>query len=150
MVREPELDRNPFAPGPSRARLPGPRYPAAMHFPAADLALLAETVEVEIETRAADGTIHRTIIWVVVDGTDVFIRSYVGAQARWYREALADPSVALHAAGRRIACRAIPAPDDDAVTRTSAGFERKYASEVETPDMVRPEVLPTTLRLVPA
>ena len=121
-----------------------------MHFDPADHALLSETAEVEIETRAADGTVHRTIIWVVVDGTDVFIRSYVGARARWYREALADPEVALHAGGRRIPCRAVPAPDEDAVTRTSAGFERKYAAEAETPDMVRPEVLPTTLRLVPA
>jgi hypothetical protein len=121
-----------------------------MHFEASDLAALADTAEVEIETRSADGTIHRTVIWVVVDGTDVFIRSYVGARARWYREALADPSVAIHVDGRRIACQAVPAPDDDSVARTSAGFESKYASEAETPDMVRPEVLPTTLRLTPA
>jgi hypothetical protein len=94
-----------------------------MQFDAADLAVLAATDEVDIETRSVDGSIHRTIIWVVVDGADVFVRSYLGERARWYREALA---------------------------RTSAGFQRKYAHAVETPDMVRPEILPTTLRLIPA
>ena len=121
-----------------------------MHFDAADLAVLAATDEIDIETRSVDGSIHRTIIWVVVDGADVFVRSYLGARARWYREALADPDVALHVDGRRLPCRAVPAPDDISVARTSAGFERQYASAAETPDMVRPEILPTTLRLVPA
>lgn len=121
-----------------------------MHFDAADLAVLAATDEIDIETRSVDGSIHRTIIWVVVDGADVFVRSYLGARARWYREALADPDVALHVDGRRLPCRAVPAPDDISVARTSAGLERKYANASETPDMVRPEILPTTLRLVPA
>ncbi|HEY5683866.1 MAG TPA: nitroreductase/quinone reductase family protein [Acidimicrobiia bacterium] len=120
-----------------------------MDFDAGDLAMLAETAEVEIETRAADGAVHRTIIWIVVDGTDVFVRSYLGARARWYREALADPTVAVHAGGRRIPCRAVPATDGESVGRASAGLEHKYAGEEETPDMVRPEVLSTTLRLVP-
>ena len=43
-----------------------------------------------IETSMPGGVTHRTTIWAIVDGDDVFVRSYVGADARWYREAVAN------------------------------------------------------------
>ena len=106
--------------------------------------------EVDIETSAAGGETHRTTIWVVVDGDDVFIRSYNGANARWYREATANPHVALHVDGQRLAATAVLAADPDSIARTSAGLERKYAGDPATPRMVRDEVLPLTLRVEPA
>jgi hypothetical protein len=112
-----------------------------------DLARLAEVEEIEIETRAPEGAIHRTIIWpVVVDGS-VLIRSYRGPDARWYREALGDPDVALHVDGRRLAARVMPAPDDASVAACSAAFEAKYPTDPATRAMVRSEVLGTTLRV---
>ncbi|HEY6058238.1 MAG TPA: DUF2255 family protein, partial [Candidatus Limnocylindrales bacterium] len=60
-----------------------------MPFDPADLRALERTEEVRIETRGADGTVHRTIIWVVVHGGDVFVRSVRGPSGRWYREACA-------------------------------------------------------------
>lgn len=114
------------------------------------LDLLARTEEVEIETRAPrDGQLHRTIIWVVVEGNEVFIRSVLGATARWYGEVTSAGEGALIAGDRRIPFRAIPAADPDSVERCSQGFREKYARDPSTPSMLRPEVLPTTLRLEP-
>ncbi|HUP55654.1 MAG TPA: nitroreductase/quinone reductase family protein [Methylomirabilota bacterium] len=118
-----------------------------MGFSQDELDLIDRTKEVEIETSAPDGATHRTIIWVVVDRDSVFIRSYRGADARWYREALADPSVALHVDGQRLPATAVPATDADSIERTSAELLRKYAGDPATPRMVRPEVLDLTLRL---
>ena len=106
--------------------------------------------EVEIETRAADGTVHRTIIWVVVEGSAVYVRSVNGAAARWYREAVARPDVALHVGARRMAFRAVPAADGASIAACSAGLGRKYRTDFSLGSMLRPDVLDTTLRLDPA
>lgn len=122
-------------------------YPSAMGYSQEELDLIDRTEEVEIETNGADGAVHRTIIWAVVDGGDVFIRSYRGPNARWYREASADPAVALHVDGRRLAAEAVPADDPESIERTSAGLLGKYPDDPATPRMVRPEVLDLTFRL---
>ena len=71
--------------------------------------LLAATREIRIETRQPDGSVHSAIIWVVVDGEDVFVRSWLGERARWYREALANPAVTIIAGDRRLpAVAAVP------------------------------------------
>lgn len=73
----------------------------------ADLALLRDEHEVEIETSAAEeGPIHRTIIWVVVDDQDrVLIRSSRGPGARRFREITARPEGRVHVRGQ--ACRSV-------------------------------------------
>ena len=120
-----------------------------MSFAADDLARINAAHEVEIETQAPDGPVHRTIIWAVVDDDEVLIRSYHGPTARWYREALANPAVALHVDGTRLAATAIAATDPDAVERTSAGFRAKYGDDPATTSMVE-KFHDTTLRLEPA
>jgi hypothetical protein len=121
-----------------------------MSFSAEARALLERLEEVEIETQPPEGPVHRTIIWTVVDGDDVYIRSVRGAGGRWYREALANPAVAIHADGTRLAATAIPAGDPQSIERASAGFLRKYAGDPAASSMVRADNLPTTLRLEPA
>ena len=118
-----------------------------MGFSQDELDLMDRTQEVEIETSAPDGATHRTIIWVVVAGDSVLIRSYRGANARWYREALANPSVALHVDGQRLPATAVLAADPDSIEATSAGILRKYAGDPAAAAMVRPELLDLTLRL---
>ena len=121
-----------------------------MAFDRTDLDAIDRAKEIRIETAAApDAERHRTIIWIVVDGDDVFIRSWRGATARWFREATANPEVAIHVGERRLAARAVPATDPDSVARTSKGLEAKYAGDPATPSMVREEILATTLRLEP-
>jgi len=121
-----------------------------MSFADDDLARLEAAEEVEIETQAPDAATRRTVIWVVVDDGNVFVRTYKGPNTRWYRDALANPAVAIHLDGRRLPATAIPATDPDAIERTSSGFRRKYSDDSSMPAMVAPDVLETTLRLEPA
>lgn len=118
-----------------------------MGYSEAELDLIDRTEEVEIETSGAGGAVHKTVIWAVVDDGDVFIRSYRGPDARWYREALANPSVGLHVDGRRIPAAAVPASDPASIERTSSGILRKYAGDPAAKAMVRPELLDLTLRI---
>ena len=118
-----------------------------MAYSEAELDLIDRTEEVEIETNGAEGAVHRTIIWAVVDDGDVFVRSYRGPNARWYREALADPSVALHVDGLRLPVKAVLASDAGSIERTSTGILRKYAGDPAAKAMVAPELLDLTLRL---
>jgi hypothetical protein len=125
-------------------------YAAHMRFAPDELALLADSEEIEIETARPGGPPHRTIIWVVVDGDDAYIRSVKGATARWYREAVANPDVTIHAAGRALRARATAATDPSSVQRTSAALSRKYARDPALRLMLKPDIFDTTLRLAPA
>ena len=88
-------------------------------------------------------------IWIVVDGDDVFIRTYRGKTSRWYRELLAGPG-ALVVDGKRVGVRAESASDSESVRRASAGYRKKYTKGGSLDAMLRRSVLPTTLRLEPA
>ena len=116
----------------------------------ADLALLRDEEEVEIETAASDeGPAHRAIIWVVVDDRDrVLIRSYRGPDARWYREIIARPDATIHVGDRAIPIRAVPAGDPERVEACTEGLRTKYAGQYSMPVMLR-QYLETTLELVP-
>lgn len=121
-----------------------------MSFAEHDLARIAAAEEVEIETQAPGGPIHRTIIWVVVDDGDTFLRSVRGANGRWYREALANPAVAIHVDGRRLTATVIPATDPDSIERTSDALRKKYAADPALHTMLEPDVLGANVRLEPA
>ncbi len=120
------------------------------HFPPDLLALLRQMPEIRIETVSSSAAVHSTIIWVVVDDKDrALIRSYRGASARWYREALANASVTVQLGSRRIPATAQVATDEERIEAASRGFLDKYAGDSATPAMVADAVLPTTLELVP-
>jgi hypothetical protein len=121
-----------------------------MSFSEEELAAIARAEEVRVETQPPDGPVHRTIIWIVVDDGEVFIRSVRGERGRWYREAKANPAIAIHVDGKRLAATAIPATDPDSIERTSNAIKRKYAADPALRTMIVPAVLPTTLRVEPA
>ncbi len=121
-----------------------------MRFSEPDLAALAAAEEIEIETRAPDGTVHRAIVWPLVRDGVAYLRSYRGPTGRWYREALADPSVALHIDGRRLPARVEEAPDAASVEACSEALRAKYPHSQSLAAMLVPAVLPTTIRVVPA
>jgi hypothetical protein len=123
-------------------------YPSAVNLSADERDRLARTEEVKIETRSATGDVHRTIIWVVVDGEDVFIRSVKGDVARWYREAVARPEVALDLGTARVPVRVAAAADPESVARCSAALSVKYGADPALRTMLRPHTLPTTLRVL--
>jgi hypothetical protein len=107
--------------------------------------------EVEIETRRGPAAAGRTIIWIVVDGGQVYVRSVRGPSGKWYQRLRADPGGAIHVAGTRTTVRAVPVDDAAEIERVSAALRRKYARHHgPLASMLRPETLPTTLRLEPA
>jgi hypothetical protein len=120
-----------------------------MSFSIQDLALLEAAEEIEIETQAPENESRRTVIWVVVDGNDAFVRTVRGTGSRWFRDVVANPAVAIHVNGKRLPASAIAATDPDSIDRASAGYRRKYSGDSAVKSMVRPEVLDTTLRLEP-
>jgi len=121
-----------------------------MPFTNADLELIDRTKEVDVETSTVGGPAHRTTVWVVADGRDVFVRSAYGPDARWYREATSNPEVTLWVAGRPFHAHVSKVTDPDEIARRSAGLERKYAGDPAVGQMNRAELLPLTLRLDPA
>jgi hypothetical protein len=125
-------------------------YPAGMSFTDDDLARIRAAEEVDIETQAPDGPSHRTTIWVMVEGDSVFVRSVRGEAGRWYREATANPAVALHVDGRRLAATAIPATDPDSIDRINRALAAKYRGIDGFEPMLEPDVLAVNLRLEPA
>ena len=114
------------------------------------IGLLESTDEVEIATRRTDGSERRTIIWVMVDGTDVYVRSVRGPGGRWHRELSANPDGALHAAGRRVAFRAVPATDARSIAACNQALQRKSDGISGYAEMLEEHTLGTTLRLEPA
>ena len=120
-----------------------------MTFEESDLDLLATTKEIRVETRSPAGEVHRTIVWPLVHDGVVYLRSFKGPTGRWYREALADPEVALLFDRRRLPARAIPATDAASVEACSEALREKYRRSYSLEAMLAPMVLPTTLRIEP-
>ena len=89
------------------------------------------------------------VIWVVVADDEVFVRSWRGTKGRWYQDLAAGGSASLEFSGRRLSVQAIPTNDAASIARVSEEFLRKYQSSSHAPEMVRTEILRTTLRLEP-
>jgi hypothetical protein len=122
-----------------------------MSFEQEDLDRLASIEELEIETQAPGGPAHRTVIWIVVDDGNAFVRSFRGEAGRWFQEATANPAVTLHFDGRRIPATAIPATDPDSIERISAALRTKYAHDpTSLATMLEPPKLHCNFRLEPA
>ncbi len=121
-----------------------------MTFGESDRAALAAAQEIKIETQSATGTVHRTIIWVAEHDGAVYIRSVNGPDARWYREAISGRPVAFHLGGRRVPVSLVPATDPTSIEACSEGLRAKYRRSYSLRSMLAEDVLPTTLRAVPA
>jgi hypothetical protein len=116
------------------------------------LSLWNDSAEIQIETsRGGETRVHQTVIWIVIDGDAVFVRSVRGPAGRWFRELQANPHGAVIAGDRRVGVTAQPATDAASVARVSELLRAKYAKRWPGPTeaMLRDETLPTTLRLTP-
>jgi len=116
-------------------------------FDAATLDALRHLDEVALRTRRhADRAV---VIWSVVADGALFVRSARGAKGRWYRDVTAEPQAALEFSGRRLAVKAVPIADPEAIARVSGEYLRKYRNSPYARSVVAPAVLSTTLRLEP-
>ena len=115
-------------------------------FDAKTLSTLRDVREVAIRT----GTCRNAAtIWVTVSGDQVFVRSWSGANGRWYRGLAAGGPATLEFGGRCSPVQAIPASDPDSVARANHEYLKKYRLSSHAREMVRAEILSTTLRLEP-
>jgi hypothetical protein len=89
------------------------------------------------------------VIWVAVADNELFVRSWLGAKGRWYKDLAAGSGATLEFAGRRLSVQGIPASDPAAVARADHEYLRKYRRSSHAQEMVRPEILSTTMRLEP-
>jgi len=116
-------------------------------FDAETLRALRDLKEIGIRTAQHPG--HAVVIWIVVAGDEVFVRSFRGAKGRWYRDIAAGGPAMLEFGDRRLAVQAVPANEPAAIERASREYLSKYKSSSYAQAMVQPELLPTTLRLEP-
>jgi hypothetical protein len=118
-------------------------------FGAALIERIGASRQVEIETQRPSGERRRTIVWIVTDGNDVYVRSVRGSAGRWYRELVANPNGAIHVGGDRVRVRVTPAADPASVALVSDLFRAKYSrtSRASAESMIQPHTLETTLRL---
>ena len=144
------LTSRPGATDPQRTSAPPWATLTAMSFAEDDLARIRAAEEVDIETQAAGRTGPSDDIWIVVDGDDASSARFKGPRGRWFREATANPAVALHVDGRRFAATAIPATDPDSIERTTGAVIAKYAGIEGYDSMLNPDIFAATLRLEPA
>ena len=117
------------------------------NFDADTLRELRDVQEVAIRTEKHPKS--TVVIWVVVADDEVFVRSWRGAKGRWYRDLAAGGPATLEFAGRQLAVHAVPVSDPAAIAKASQEYLRKYQPSPYAQAMVRPDVLPTTLRLEP-
>jgi hypothetical protein len=115
-----------------------------------DADILSELRDVrEVAIRIEKHPKNAVVIWVVVAGDQLLVRSVRGIKGRWYRDLAAGGPATLEFAGRRLAVRAVPERDPGAVDRANREYLRKYRASPYAQAMVKSEVLPTTLRLEP-
>jgi hypothetical protein len=88
-------------------------------------------------------------IWVVAPGDDVYVRSVRAAKGRRFTDLAKGGDATLEMSGRRVAVKAIPATDPVSVDRATGEYLRKYRTSPYAQAMVKPQTLPTTLRLEP-
>ncbi len=65
-----------------------------------ELDKIGNAEEVEISTLRRDGTLRKPVtIWVVRVGNDLYVRSWLGHNGAWYRNAQARPEGKIQAGG---------------------------------------------------
>jgi hypothetical protein len=115
-----------------------------------DADILSELRDVrEVAIRTEKHPKNAVVIWAVVAGDQLLVRSVRGTKGRWYRDLAEGGPATLEFAGRRLAVQVVPETDPGAVDRASREYLRKYHPSPYAQAMVKPEVLPTTLRLEP-
>jgi hypothetical protein len=129
-----------------------------------ELTRIGQADELQVASRRSDGTLRPFVtIWVVRVGDDIYVRSAYGPDNPWFVRARASGTGRIRAGGveRDVAFVAVGAQVDsdgadgpDAATHAAidaayhAKYDRHGPAIVNT--VVGPQVIPTTLRLVPA
>lgn len=118
-------------------------------FASALFAKLADIKEIDIETRVEKKSPHRKTIWIVVVGSDAYIRSYRGANGIWYKQIRKNPDAVMIVENERVPIHASVVRAEETIAAVSAEYLRKYKNSRSAQAMVLDAVLSTTLRVTP-
>jgi len=88
-------------------------------------------------------------IWVVRVGDELYVRSYKGRTAHWYRGTRARPAGRIWAAGMEKDVAFVDEPDPALNDQVDAAYLAKYGHTPYARPMLAPAVRETTIRLVP-
>lgn len=108
--------------------------------------------EVQISTYRSEGSRRNSIpIWTVRVGDDLYIRSALGPDAAWYRNAVKDNRLHIDT-GTVAADVALEAAGGDAINaQVDAAYRTKYPNGGSaTTTMVTAPATGTTVKLIPA
>jgi hypothetical protein len=114
------------------------------------LARIGAAHEIEVAPFRNDGSQPRpVVVWVVRHGDDLFIRSWRGADAAWFRRARRNRQGVVVAAGDEVEVGFVEA-DTDLNDGVDAAYRRKYGRAGSYVDqMVSARARATTVRLMP-
>jgi hypothetical protein len=120
-------------------------------WPSDDLARIGVTEELRIAPLRPDGTLRKpVIIWVVRHGDDLYVRSYKGTDAAWFRSAQATHAGRIWAGGVEQDATFVEVDDElnDQVDTAYRNKYRRYAASI-IDSITSPVARATTLKLVP-
>lgn len=115
-----------------------------------ELIRIGNVDELELAVYRQDGTLRkRVIIWVVRVGDQLYVRSYMGAFAAWFRAVQVTHEGHIRAGGLEKEVKLLEEPDSITNDQVDAAYRSKYRRSPYMAAMVTPEVRATTLRLEP-
>ena len=119
-----------------------------------DLERIGAAEELQLATFKQDGTLRKPVtIWVVRVGDDLYVRSYRGREAAWFRHVQLQHKGRISAGGVTKDVTLVDASTDEALNnQIDAAYRSKYRrySTMYVGPMIAPQARATTLKLVPA
>ena len=120
-----------------------------MSWKANELTTFGEQQLLRITTTRPDGTLRSSvIIWAVVVGNDLYVRSVRGEAGGWYRHIQENPDARIESGGLEQDVTAVAA--DRALDQAiDAAYLAKFGPSNAVDSITTPAAKATTLRLVP-
>ena len=116
-----------------------------------ELTAIADADELQIAPRRDDGQLSKPVtIWVVRDGDDLYVRSYRGAGAAWFRGTLARREGRIRVGALEKDVTFVDA-DDSVNDQLDAAYRSKYRRYAKSivDSINSPEARSATLKLLP-
>jgi hypothetical protein len=119
-----------------------------------DLASIGAADELQLASFKKDGTLRKpVVIWVVRVDDGLYVRSYRGREAAWFRHVQLRPEGRIVAGGVTKNVTFVDVSDDEALNNEiDTAYQSKYRrySVTYVDPMIAPQARATTLKLVPS
>jgi len=119
-----------------------------------DLERIGAAEELQLATFKKDGTLRQSVtIWVVRVGDDLYVRSYRGREAAWFRHIQLQHKGQISVGGVTKEVMLVDVSSDEALNnQIDAAYRSKYRrySATYVGPMIAPQARATTLKLVPS